>query len=171
MAACSQGTMNNFVFGDRTFSYYETICGGVGAINGTHGANAVHQHMTNTRITDAEVLEFRYPVRLDHFMMREYSGGKGKWKGGNGVIRKVSFRAPMMVTLLTQHRKEAPYGMEGGRSGATGEQYLIRNNGRKQKLKGIEALDVKEGDAVEIRTPGGGGWEPEKVNSKRNQSG
>lgn len=158
LAACSQGTMNNFLFGDQNFSYYETICGGVGAMEGFHGASAVHQHMTNTRITDPEVLEFRYPVRLDHFYVRENSGGKGRWQGGNGVTRKMTFLAPLEITLLSQHRKVAPYGMNGGKSGVVGNQWILRQNGKKELLNGIDAAKVEPGDAVVIQTPGGGGW-------------
>ncbi len=158
MAACSQGTMNNFVFGNQTFSYYETICGGVGAMEGFDGASAVHQHMTNTRITDPEILEFRYPVRLDFFYIRENSGGRGKWHGGNGVTRKMSFLAPLEITLLSQHRKVAPYGMHGGEVGAVGDQWIIRQDGKKEFLNGIDSAKVELGDAVVIQTPGGGGW-------------
>ncbi len=158
LAACSQGTMNNFLFGDNVFSYYETICGGVGAIQGYQGADAVHQHMTNTRITDPEILEFRYPVRLDHFYIRDDSGGKGKWRGGHGVKRKFTFLAPLEVTLLSQHRKVAPFGMFGGKDGTVGVQYIIRKNGRKENLKGIDVSIVYPGDSIEILTPGGGGW-------------
>ena len=158
LAACSQGTMNNFLFGDNSFSYYETICGGVGAIQGYRGADAVHQHMTNTRITDAEILEFRYPVRIDHFYIRQNSGGEGKWRGGHGVVRKFTFQAPLEITLLTQHRKVTPFGMNGGKGGALGFQYIIRVNGEKEELQGIDASNVNTGDSIEILTPGGGGW-------------
>ena len=158
-SACSQGTMNNFLFGNETFSYYETIGGGVGATSGYHGASAVHQHMTNTRITDPEVLEFRYPVRLDHFGIRKNSGGKGRWKGGDGIKRTVTFLEPLEVTLLSQHRKVAPYGKKGGKNGATGRQYLKRRNGIIEKLKGIDARQVNPGDSITILTPGGGGYD------------
>jgi len=158
MSGCSQGTMNNFLFGDDKFSYYETICGGVGAINGSHGANAVHQHMTNTRITDPEILEFRYPVRLDHFSIRNDSGGRGKWNGGDGISRKITFLKPLQVTLLTQHRVSAPYGMKGGHAGAIGQQFLTKRSGEKISIKGIESLNVKAGESITIETPGGGGW-------------
>lgn len=158
LGACSQGTMNNFLFGNARFGFYETICGGAGATEGYNGADAVHTHMTNTRITDAEILEHRYPVLLRRFEIRKNSGGKGKWRGGNGVIREVQFNEKMEVNLLTQHRKETPYGMAGGHSGMCGKQYLIRNNGEKIQLSGLTSVEVKAGDSIAIETPGGGGW-------------
>lgn len=157
LSACSQGTMNNFLFGNARFGFYETICGGAGAIDGYAGADAVHTHMTNTRITDAEILEHRYPVLLTRFEVRKNSGGKGKWRGGDGVIREVQFNETMEVNLLTQHRKVAPYGMEGGKAGKRGEQYLIRN-GEKIPLTGLATIEVNAGDKILIETPGGGGW-------------
>jgi 5-oxoprolinase (ATP-hydrolysing) len=158
LAACSQGTMNNLLFGDHTFSYYETICGGVGATEGNSGASAVHQHMTNTRITDPEILEFRYPVRLDHFYIRENSGGMGKWCGGNGVSRKITFLEAMEITLLSQHRLTGPFGFAGGGSGSTGDQWIIRKNVIKEQMSGIDGKQVYPGDSVVVLTPGGGGW-------------
>ena len=157
IAACSQGTMNNFLFGNTTFGYYETICGGVGAGPGFHGADAVHQHMTNTRITDPEIIELRYPVVLEEFSIRKNSGGTGKWKGGNGVIRTFLFKETLEVNILSQHRIVPPYGMLGGKTGKVGAQFLVRQN-RKQKLPGIVGLQVKDGDRIVILTPGGGGW-------------
>jgi len=157
LSACSQGTMNNFLFGNARFGFYETICGGSGAINGYAGADAVHTHMTNTRITDAEILEHRYPVLLTRFEIRKNSGGKGKWRGGDGVIREVTFNETMEVNLLTQHRKEAPYGMAGGKAGKRGEQFLIRN-GKKIRLTGLATIEVNGVDRILIETPGGGGW-------------
>ncbi|MEZ4904713.1 MAG: hydantoinase B/oxoprolinase family protein [Spirosomataceae bacterium] len=132
LAACSQGTMNNFLFGNDDFGYYETIAGGTGACNGADGRSGVHQHMTNTRITDPEELERRYPVRLRQFTLRPNSGGKGLWHGGDGVIRTVEFLTPLRVTLITQHRVIAPYGQQGGEDGQTGQQILIkrRNNSK-----------------------------------------
>ena len=158
ISACSQGTMNNFLFGNSEFSYYETIGGGVGATDGHHGAKGVHQHMTNTRITDPEILEFRYPVRLDHFGIRKNSGGKGLWNGGDGIKRVISFLEPLDITVLTQHRKEEPYGLDGGEPGKTGQQYLVRKNGEKVILQGIDASQVEAGDSITILTPGGGGF-------------
>ena len=158
ISACSQGTMNNFLFGNSKFSYYETIGGGVGATNGNHGANAVHQHMTNTRITDPEILEFRYPVRLDQFGIRKNSGGTGQWNGGEGIKRVITFLAHLEITVLTQHRKESPYGLKGGKPGKRGKQYITRENGKVENLKGIDAKQVSYGDTITILTPGGGGY-------------
>jgi 5-oxoprolinase (ATP-hydrolysing) len=158
LSACSQGTMNNFLFGNKRFGFYETICGGAGAIDGYAGADAVHTHMTNTRITDAEILEHRYPVLLTRFEIRKNSGGKGKWRGGDGVIREVEFNEKMEVNLLTQHRVEKPYGMAGGKPGKCGEQYLIRSNGEKIELPGLATVQVNASDRIVIETPGGGGW-------------
>jgi 5-oxoprolinase (ATP-hydrolysing) len=158
LSACSQGTMNNFLFGNKRFGFYETICGGAGAGNGYTGADAVHTHMTNTRITDAEILEHRYPVLLTRFEIRKDSGGKGKWRGGDGVIREVQFAEKMEVNLLTQHRIEKPYGMAGGKPGKRGKQYLIRSNGGKIELQGLATIKVNTGDRILIESPGGGGW-------------
>ena len=151
--ACSQGTMNNFLFGDDTFGYYETICGGSGAGEGYDGTPAIHTHMTNTAITDPEILEQRYPVRLHQFAIRKGSGGNGTWKGGDGVIREIEFLKDLQVSLLTQHRKEQPYGLGGGEAGKCGEQ---RFNG--DALDGIVQANVNEGDCLVIETPGGGGY-------------
>jgi 5-oxoprolinase (ATP-hydrolysing) len=158
MAACSQGTMNNFLFGNERFGYYETICGGTGAGPGFKGADAVHQHMTNTRITDAEIFEHRYPVRLVRFAIRKNSGGTGRWKGGNGVEREFLFNASLEVSVLSQHRTVPPYGLKGGKSGKTGRQYLVRPNGVRKTLKGIDSAAVRPGDRLVILTPGGGGY-------------
>lgn len=158
LAACSQGTMNNFLFGNDRFGYYETICGGTGAGPGFDGAHAVHQHMTNTRITDPEVLEHRYPVRLVRFEIREGSGGAGRWKGGNGSIREYEFLEKLEVNLLSQHRIQEPYGMVGGSPGLTGRQRLIRRDGSQLALQGIVNLQAEAGERVIIETPGGGGW-------------
>jgi 5-oxoprolinase (ATP-hydrolysing) len=158
LAACSQGTMNNFLFGNDTFGYYETICGGTGAGEGFHGADAVHQHMTNTRITDPEILEWRYPVRVGKFEVRTNSGGRGKWRGGDGVVREILFKEEMKVNVLTQHRVEQPYGVKGGKPGKRGEQYIVRRNGTNNTLKAIDGTVVYSGDKIIIKTPGGGGW-------------
>lgn len=151
--ACSQGTMNNFLFGDDSFGYYETICGGSGAGPGYHGCGGLHTHMTNTAITDPEILEQRYPVRLHRFALRSGSGGAGQWMGGEGVIREVEFLRPLQVSLLTQHRVVAPYGLSGGEPGALGRQSL-----NAVALPGIVALAVQAGDRLVIETPGGGGY-------------
>lgn len=158
LAACSQGTMNNFLFGNDQFGYYETIGGGAGAGPGFPGRSAVHQHMTNTRITDPEELEFRYPVRLHRFAVRKGSGGKGKWPGGDGIIREVAFLQPVSITILSQHRREQPYGMAGGEPGESGRQYLRRTDGEVIPLHGIDSREVNPGDRIIIETPGGGGW-------------
>jgi 5-oxoprolinase (ATP-hydrolysing) len=158
LAACSQGTMNNLVFGDGRFGYYETVCGGAGAGPGWDGAAAVHTHMTNTRITDPEVLEHRYPVRLERFAIRRGSGGAGRHRGGDGAVRELTFLAPMSLSLLTQHRVERPYGVEGGEPGAPGRQRLIRANGEELELPSIAAAEVEPGDRLVLETPGGGGW-------------
>lgn len=151
--ACSQGTMNNFLFGDGTFGYYETICGGSGAGPGYDGTSGLHTHMTNTAITDPEILEQRYPVRLHRFSLRHGSGGRGRWHGGDGIVREIEFLRPLQVSLLTQHRVVAPYGCEGGEPGQCGRQTL---NG--VELPGITAFEAKAGDRLVIETPGGGGF-------------
>lgn len=157
LAACSQGTMNNLLFGNDHFGYYETICGGTGAGNGFDGHDAIHQHMTNTKITDPEIIEHRYPVQLNEFSVRENSGGKGKYNGGNGIIRSFTFLERLDLTVLTQHRKETPYGLAGGGNGDIGEQYL-ESEGTISELSGIENIEVKKGDTLILKTPGGGGW-------------
>jgi 5-oxoprolinase (ATP-hydrolysing) len=158
LAACSQGTMNNFLFGNERFGYYETIGGGTGAGENFNGRSAVHQHMTNTKITDPEELELRYPVRLQQFAIRKNSGGDGKWHGGDGIIREVEFLEELDITILSQHRKEAPYGLNGGEAGKTGQQILIKKEGVQQILPGIASEKVKSGDRLIIETPGGGGF-------------
>ncbi|TRX50430.1 5-oxoprolinase [Fulvivirga sp. M361] len=165
MAACSQGTMNNLLFGNSKFGYYETICGGTGAGKGFHGHDAIHQHMTNTKITDPEIIEHRYPVRLEEFTIRNGSGGTGIWNGGNGIVRTFTFLEALSVTFLTQHRLEQPYGLHGGEPGQAGEQFLIRRSGVQQMLPGIDNLLVENGDQLTIKTPGGGGW-GDKANAK-----
>ena len=158
LAACSQGTMNNLLFGDGRFGYYETVCGGAGAGPGWHGASVVHTHMTNTRITDPEVLEHRYPVRVERFAVRAGSGGGGRYRGGDGAVRELTFLAPMSLSLLTQHRVEAPYGCDGGMPGAKGRQVLIRATGEIEGLAAVDGREVGPGDRLLLETPGGGGW-------------
>lgn len=162
LSACSQGTMNNFLFGNDTFGYYETICGGVGAGPGFRGRSAVHQHMTNTRITDPEDLELKYPVRLRQFGIRKDSGGRGKWSGGDGIVRELEFLEEVDMTILSQHRVVPPFGMEGGGAGAKGEQYILRKNGERQQLGGVDSAALKPGDRVVICSPGGGAWGKEE---------
>ena len=118
--ACGQGTMNNTLFGNDTFGYYETICGGAGAGDGFNGADATHTHMTNTRITDPEIMELRYPVRLEEFSIRKNSGGSGRFKGGNGIVRRITFLAHVELSILSQHRHVAPFGLQGGKNGKKG---------------------------------------------------
>jgi 5-oxoprolinase (ATP-hydrolysing) len=158
ITACSQGTMNNLLFGNERFGFYETVCGGVGAGNGFHGASAVHQHMTNTKITDVEVMEKRFPVRVNKFTVRYNSGGKGRWSGGDGVERRITFLQPVRLTILSQHRKEQPYGMKGGGAGKCGEQHLTNSRGEIILLGGISSVSVNSGDELTVLTPGGGGW-------------
>ena len=150
--------LNNVTFGDGTFGYYETLAGGAGAGPGFHGASAVHTHMTNTRITDPEVLETRYPVRLEGFGFRRGSGGRGQWNGGDGLIRHYRFLKPVEVSLLTQRRVLAPYGIEGGEEGAKGENIRVRADGRSEALPGATSYKAEAGEALIIETPGGGGW-------------
>ena len=160
VAACSQGTMNNVLWGTDGFGYYETVCGGAGAGPGWHGASAVHTHMTNTRITDAEVVEHRYPVRVERFSVRAGSGGAGKWRGGDGAVRETVFLAPMSLSVLTQHRASGPYGLAGGLPGAPGRQRLHRATGDTVELKSVDGVEVEAGDRLVLETPGGGGYGP-----------
>ena len=158
LAAASQGTMNNLLFGDGTFGYYETICGGAGATALEPGADAVHTHMTNTRLTDPEVLERRYPVRLHEFAIRRGSGGAGRQRGGDGVVRRLEFLRPLAVSILSQRRGPyRPYGAEGGQPGALGRNTLHRADGTTVDLGSSAQLDVGAGDILVIETPGGGG--------------
>lgn len=158
LAACSQGTMNNFLFGNERFGYYETICGGTGAGKGFDGTSAVHQHMTNTRISDPELLEWRFPIRVIRFGVRKNSGGNGRWKGGNGVEREFLFTEDLEINILSQHRIEAPYGLNGGQPGKTGRQYIMKVDGKKVELGGMDSASVRTGDRLIIETPGGGGY-------------
>jgi 5-oxoprolinase (ATP-hydrolysing) len=157
LAACSQGTMNNFLFGNKNFGYYETIGGGVGAGPRFNGRSAVHQHMTNTRITDPEHMERKYPVRLLEFGIRENSGGSGIFRGGDGIVRRIQFLEPLQVTLLAQHRNHAPYGLQGGSPGRCGQHTLISKE-TAVSLPGVCSIEVQPGDIVTIETPGGGGF-------------
>jgi 5-oxoprolinase (ATP-hydrolysing) len=159
IAAASQGTMNNVVLGDESFGYYETICGGSGATDAGPGASAVQVHMTNTRLTDPEILERRYPVRVREFSIRRGSGGAGQHRGGDGVVRRLEFLRPLTLSLLSQRRgPHAPYGMAGGEAGALGGNRLIRSDGTELPLAGIAQLEVTPGDILVIETPGGGGF-------------
>jgi len=165
LAGCSQGTMNNVIFGNESVSYYETVCGGVGATNENSGAHAIHSHMTNTAITDPEILEMRYPVRLHRFAIRKGSGGKGDYSGGDGIVREFEFLAPVSLSLLTQHRVEGPYGMQGGHPGQTGRQKWIKKDGRIQELDSICGVEILPGERLILETPGGGGYGNSKENT------
>jgi 5-oxoprolinase (ATP-hydrolysing) len=159
LAAASQGTMNNLLFGDATFGYYETICGGAGATADGPGADAVQTHMTNTRLTDPEVLERRYPVRVREFSIRRGSGGAGEQRGGDGVRRELEFLQPLELSIVSQRRGAfAPYGMQGGHPGAIGKNTLIRADGAIVDLGGTAQRRVGANDRIIIETPGGGGW-------------
>jgi 5-oxoprolinase (ATP-hydrolysing) len=156
--ACSQATMNNFLFGDATRQYYETICGGCGAGPGFDGASVVQTHMTNTRMTDPEVLELRYPVRLERFAIRRGSGGAGRWTGGDGSVRSLRFLEPMTAIIVASRRAAGPFGLEGGRDGAAGEQWVDRVDGTREVLSGTDSAEMRAGDVFTIATPGGGGF-------------
>ncbi|MEM1283021.1 MAG: hydantoinase B/oxoprolinase family protein [Chlamydiota bacterium] len=156
--AASQGTTNSFTFGNDTFQYYETICGGAGAGKDFPGASAVHTHITNTRLTDPEVLEWRFPVLLESFSIRKSSGGKGNYNGGDGVIRRILFLEPMIASILSSHRKHPPCGMKGGAPGKIGENWVERSDGTIKKLTGCATVEMEKGDIFVICTPGGGGY-------------
>jgi 5-oxoprolinase (ATP-hydrolysing) len=156
--AGSQGTMNNFVYGNDVHQNYETICGGTGAGDGFHGTSAVHSHMTNTRMTDPEVLETRFPVRVDEFSIRSGSGGSGKYCGGNGIVRKLRFLEPMTVTVLSSHRIVPPHGAAGGGAGSVGENSVERADGHIIELKGNDEVQLAVDDVFVMKTPGGGGY-------------
>ena len=164
----SQGTMNNFTFGNADYQYYETICGGSGAggadagandaMQGFDGTDAVHTHMTNTRLTDPEVLEWRFPVLLESFAIREGSGGRGRWRGGNGIVRRVRFLEAMTAAILSGHRRIPPYGMAGGEPGKVGRNWVERTDGGTLQLGGAGKAELMPGEVFVIETPGGGGY-------------
>jgi 5-oxoprolinase (ATP-hydrolysing) len=156
--ACSQATMNNVLFGDDRLQYYETICGGCGAGPSFPGASAVQTHMTNTRMTDPEVLELRYPVRLDGFAIRRGSGGAGRFAGGDGSARRIRFLAPMTAVIVASRRRVAPFGLDGGSDGAAGRQWVERADGTHLTLSGTDSAAMQPGDVLVIETPGGGGY-------------
>ncbi len=158
VVAASQGTMNNFIWGNADHQYYETICGGAGATAHRAGADAVHTHMTNTRLTDPEILEQRHPVLLERFEVRRGSGGRGANRGGDGVVRRLRFGEPMTVNLLSSRRRIAPFGVAGGEPGALGRNLLERVDGTASELAGCARIEVGVGDVMEIHTPGGGGY-------------
>ena len=156
--AASQGTMNNFIWGNDAQQYYETICGGTGATPFAHGTDAVHSHMTNSRLTDPEVLEWRFPVVLESFAIRAGSGGDGHRHGGAGVVRRVRFLQEMTANIISGHRKVPPYGLKGGQSGATGKNRVEHPDGSVTELAGVAQVELKAGDVFVIETPGGGGY-------------
>jgi 5-oxoprolinase (ATP-hydrolysing) len=156
--AASQGTMNNFTFGNDRVQYYETICGGAGAGPGFDGADAVHTHMTNSRMTDPEVFEQNFPVIVESFSIRKDSGGKGEWHGGDGTIRRIRFTEPVDAAILSNHRRIAPFGVEGGRAAKTGINRIVRADGSEEQLSGTATVKLDEGDTFIIATPGGGGF-------------
>jgi 5-oxoprolinase (ATP-hydrolysing) len=158
--AAPQGTMNNFIWGNDRHQYYETICGGAGATANGDGCDAVHTHMTNSRLTDPEVLEWRYPVHLESFAIRTGSGGAGRHRGGDGTVRRVRFEEQMTINLLSSHRVVPPYGMAGGEPGAVGVNLVHRVDGTIETLRGADHSEVGPGDVVEFMTPGGGGFGP-----------
>jgi len=158
IAAASQGTMNNLLFGNEKFGYYETICGGSGGTPWADGVDAVHTHMTNTRITDPEVLEHRFPIRLHRFAIRRGSGGAGRHPGGAGVIREFEFLAPLEVTLLTNRRTTAPFGLAGGDAGQSGQNQYHPVSEQEVTLPSATQLSVQPQDHLTIKTPGAGAW-------------
>ncbi|MFQ5954195.1 MAG: hydantoinase B/oxoprolinase family protein [Kiloniellales bacterium] len=158
--AASQGTMNNVTFGNAQYQYYETVCGGTGAGPDFDGASAVHSHMTNTRLTDPEVLEWRFPVLLEGFRINPGSGGAGRHRGGDGVIRRLRFLEPMTAAVLSNHRRVPPFGLEGGRPGDVGRNWVERADGTLVELSGTDRIEMRPGDVFVVQTPGGGGFGP-----------
>jgi 5-oxoprolinase (ATP-hydrolysing) len=156
--AAAQGTMNNFTFGDETRQYYETVCGGSGAGPAFDGASAVQTHMTNSRLTDPEVLELRFPVLVEGFSLRPGSGGAGAHRGGDGVVRRVKFLEPMTAAILSNRRRIPPFGLHGGAPGATGANRIERRDGSVEALASTAAAQMQPGDVFVIETPGGGGF-------------
>jgi 5-oxoprolinase (ATP-hydrolysing) len=156
--AASQGTMNNFTFGNERYQYYETIAGGSGAGPGFDGADVVQTHMTNSRLTDPEVLEWRFPVLLESFEIRRGSGGAGRHRGGHGAVRRVRFLEPMTAAILSNHRRVPPHGMAGGKAGLPGHNYVLRSDGSRVELGPTDRIEMGAGDVFVVETPGGGGY-------------
>jgi 5-oxoprolinase (ATP-hydrolysing) len=156
--ASAQATMNNLLFGDAVYQYYETVCGGTGAGPGFAGTSAVQTHMTNTRMTDPEVLELRYPVRLEEFSIRRGSGGAGRHAGGDGSRRRIRFLRPMEAVIVASRRRVPPHGMQGGAAGAPGRQWVERADGSIHAMAGCDRALLQPGDVLALETPGGGGW-------------
>ncbi len=161
VVASAQATMNNFLFRDGQHQYYETICGGAGAGPGFDGASAVHTHMTNTRMTDPEVLELRYPVRLERFAVREGSDGAGAQSGGNGAVRRIRSLRPMTAVLVSSRRTVPPFGLACGEPGAVRRQRVERADGTLMDLRGSDRAEMEPSDVFVIETPGGGGFGPQ----------
>jgi 5-oxoprolinase (ATP-hydrolysing) len=158
--AAAQGTMNNLTFGNQRYQYYETICGGAGAGPDFDGTSAVHTHMTNSRLTDPEVLEWRFPVLLEDFRINRGSGGAGRQRGGDGTVRRIRFLEPMTAAILSNHRRIAPFGLAGGAPGARGRNWVERADGTVVELSGTDQTEVGPGDVFVVQTPGGGGFGP-----------
>jgi 5-oxoprolinase (ATP-hydrolysing) len=156
--AAGQCTMNNFTFGNAQYQYYETISGGSGAGPEFNGTSVVQIHMTNSRLTDPEILEFRFPVRLESYAIRLGSGGAGQWHGGDGGVRRVRFLEPMTASILSNGREHGAFGMAGGEAGAVGENFIERIDGRVERLGHIGQVEMQVGDVIVICTPGGGGY-------------
>jgi 5-oxoprolinase (ATP-hydrolysing) len=152
------GTMNNVTFGNERHQYYETVGSGSGAGEGFDGASVVQTHMTNSRLTDPEVLEWRFPVVLEEFAIRRGSGGAGRWRGGDGAVRRIRFREPMTVSTLSSHRRVPPYGLAGGSPGTLGANHVRRTDGSVVRMAGCDSVDVRPGDVLVVETPGGGGY-------------
>jgi 5-oxoprolinase (ATP-hydrolysing) len=158
MLAASQGTMNNLTFGDESLQYYETIAGGAGAGDGFAGCDAVQTHMTNSRLTDPEILEMRYPIVVREFAVRRGSGGQGRFGGGNGALRRIEFLAPMHGAILANRRSTCAFGLAGGGPGAPGVTRILRRDGAIETLAACAQFELGAGDQIEMLTPGGGGF-------------
>ncbi|TMH67200.1 MAG: 5-oxoprolinase [Betaproteobacteria bacterium] len=158
--ASAQGTMNNFTFGNQRYQYYETVGGGSGAGPGFDGADVVQTHMTNSRLTDPEVLEWRFPVRLESFEIRHGSGGRGRWRGGSGAVRRMRFLEPMTAAILSGHRLVRPHGMAGGEPGVAGRNFVVRADGQGTELGPFDQTEMAAGDVFVVESPGGGGYGP-----------
>jgi 5-oxoprolinase (ATP-hydrolysing) len=158
LMAAGQGTMNNLLFGNDRFGYYETIGGGAGATDDSPGASGVHIHMTNTAITDPEILEQRFPVVCREFSLRRDSGGCGRHRGGDGLVREIEFLEPVSVSLLSQNRSHGAKGLDGGGDGQPGRQWIVRSDGTREAIAGHAHVDLASGEAIRVETPGGGGW-------------
>ena len=154
----AQGTMNNLTFGNARYQYYETICSGAPAGEGFHGAPGVHTHMTNSRLTDPEILEYRFPVVLEDFHIRQGSGGRGSWRAGDGTSRTIRFRRRMSLAILSGHRWVRPFGLRGGEPGECGRNLVRRADGRIEELPGCAETVLEVGEAITVVTPTGGGY-------------